>query len=229
MKQKVLHLLPCFPLMLKVFLLTSRQLWRICNFCPVCLLLGDSHAVLNLPLHIWANKFTPVRDIHIPSSFFPKEKTNKQFWFGFFKQTNISCSFILHPQLHPHLPREPALHIPTHHCQCIWKTLDPRLECSVYGCSCSVFLLTLVSKRDLFIQSAVHWKLLTYYLYSALSCALTTASGAFLLTHSLTAVGLNFSSNPSNCCPSPCCKPVSSNQNTSGHCTVSQSHLCCFI
>lgn len=113
---------------------------------------------------------------------FQRKKTNKQFWFGFFKQTNISCSFILHPQLHPHLPREPALHIPTHHCQCIWKTLDPRLECSVYGCSCSVFLLTLVSKRDLFIQSAVHWKLLTYYLYSALSCALTTASGAFLLT-----------------------------------------------
>lgn len=183
MKQKVLHLLPCFPLMLKVFLLTSPQLWRICNFCPVCLLLGDSHAVLNLPLHIWANKFTPVRDIHISSSFFPKEKKQiNNFCLAFSnKQTSAVPSFSILSSIPTSPGNQPSTYL-QHHCQCIWKTLDPRLECSVYGCSCSVFLLTLVSKRDLFIQSAVHWKLLTYYLYSALSCALTTASGAFLLT-----------------------------------------------
>lgn len=87
------------------------------------------------------------------------------------------------------------------------------------------YLLSFVFKTDLFIQPAVCWKLHSCRLHPASSCFPTKVSAAPLpYTHSLQ-LGSTSAAVPQTTTPPLCCEVMNSNQDLSGHFTVSQSHF----
>lgn len=181
------------------------------------------HLSIFAPSHL-SNQIHPsTGQIHI-SSFSPKTKTSTFFWPFQIKKSQLflhSPSSALSPApqgISPlHTYTALSVYLENHWPQVRMYSMALQVQYS--------YLLLIVFKRDSFIQSAVRWKLLTCCLHPAVSHDPTTVAGALMPTHILGATGMNVSCNPPSCRPTLCCKLMSSNQNTSGHFTVSQSHF----